>query len=81
MTFDWYSSEVTISLLRKLPPGILHFARTQSIYHIIAKGGEETIRQALAPAEPVVCDLVPLTLEEIFIYELEGLGYDSNVFA
>ena len=60
---------------------ILHFAKTQSIYHIIAKGGEETIRQALAPAEPVVCDLVPLTLEEIFIYELEGLGYDSNVFA
>ena len=60
---------------------ILHFDRTQSIYHIIAKGEEDAIRAALAPQNPVVCDMVPLTLEEIFIYELEGLGYDSNVFA
>ena len=60
---------------------ILHFDRMQSIYHIIAKGDEETIRNALAPQDPVVCDMIPLTLEEIFIYELEGLGYDSNVFA
>jgi ABC-2 type transport system ATP-binding protein len=60
---------------------ILHFAKTQSIYHIIAKGDEDTIRKALAPQNPVVADMIPLTLEEIFIYELEGLGYDSNVFA
>lgn len=60
---------------------ILHFDKMQSIYHIIAKGDEETIRAALAPHNPLVADLIPLTLEEIFIYELEGLGYDSNVFA
>ncbi|MBQ4466061.1 MAG: ABC transporter ATP-binding protein [Oscillospiraceae bacterium] len=60
---------------------ILHFDKMQSIYHIIAKGDENTIRTALAPHHPLVADLIPLTLEEIFIYELEGLGYDSNVFA
>ncbi len=60
---------------------ILHFDKMQSIYHIIAKGDEETIRTALAPHNPLVADLIPLNLEEIFIYELEGLGYDSNVFA
>ena len=60
---------------------ILHFDRMQSIYHIIAKGDEATIRAALEPQHPLVADLIPLTLEEIFIYELEGLGYDSNVFA
>ena len=59
---------------------ILHFEKTQSIYHIIAKGSEEQIHQALAPYEPVVADLIPLSLEEIFIYELEVLGYDSKVF-
>ncbi len=59
---------------------ILHFEKTQSIYHIIAKGSEEQIHQALAPHEPVVADLIPLSLEEIFIYELEVLGYDSKVF-
>ena len=60
---------------------ILHFQQSQSIYHIIAKGDEAAIRQALAPFHPVVADLVPLSLEEIFIYELEVLGYDSQVFA
>lgn len=59
---------------------ILHFEKTQSIYHIIAKGSEEQIHEALAPYEPLVADLIPLSLEEIFIYELEVLGYDSKVF-
>ena len=62
-------------------PEILHFSRTQSIYHIIAKGEEADIRAALEPFHPVVADMIPLTLEEIFIYELEVLGYDSQVFA
>lgn len=60
-------------------PEILHFSRNESIYHIIAKGSEEVIRQAIAPFEPVVADLIPLSLEEIFIYELEVLGYDSQI--
>ena len=60
---------------------ILHFEKSQSIYHIIAKGSEEEIHQALAPFEPLIADLIPLSLEEIFIYELEVLGYDSQVFA
>lgn len=62
-------------------PEILHFSNTQSIYHIIAKGEEADIRKALEPYHPVVADMIPLTLEEIFIYELEVLGYDSKVFA
>ena len=59
---------------------ILHFEKTQSIYHIIAKGSEEQIHQSLNPYEPLIADLIPLSLEEIFIYELEVLGYDSKVF-
>ncbi len=62
-------------------PEILHFSNSQSIYHIIAKGDEATVRKALAPYDPIVADLIPLSLEEIFIYELEVLGYDSKVFA
>lgn len=62
-------------------PEILHFSQNHSIYHIIAKGDEATIRKALEPYNPVVADLIPLSLEEIFIYELEVLGYDSQVFA
>lgn len=57
---------------------VMHFEQSSSVCYIIAKGTEEELRQCLAPIDPVVLDVIPLTLEEIFIYELEVLGYDSN---
>ena len=57
---------------------IMHFEKNQSVYHIIAKGSEEELREKLAPMKPILFDIIPLSLEEIFVYELEVLGYDSN---
>ncbi|MBR0142038.1 MAG: ABC transporter ATP-binding protein [Ruminococcus sp.] len=57
---------------------ILHFERSQSIYYIIIKNDEETIKAYFAPKNPLLLEIIPLTLEEIFIYELEVLGYDSR---
>lgn len=57
---------------------ILHFEKNQSVYHIIAKGDVEDIKEKLQPKDPVVLDIIPLSLEEIFIYEMEALGYDFN---
>lgn len=57
---------------------ILHFEKNQSVYHIIAKGDVEEIKEKLRPKHPVVLDIIPLSLEEIFIYEMEALGYDFN---
>ena len=57
---------------------VMHFERSMSVCHIIIKGDEERIKTVLAEKDPVVLDIVPLTLEEIFIYELEVLGYDSS---
>ena len=58
--------------------GILHYDRSQSVHYIIMKGSEKEIREKFAEKSPVVLDLIPLTLEEIFIYEMEGLGYDAG---
>lgn len=57
---------------------ILHFEKNQRVYHIIAKGDVEDIKEKLQPKDPVVLDIIPLSLEEIFIYEMEELGYDFN---
>ncbi len=57
---------------------ILHFERSQSIYYIIAKGEADTLKAYFAPKKPLLFEIIPLTLEEIFIYELEVLGYDSS---
>lgn len=58
--------------------GILHYSRSQSIHYIIMKGSEEEIRAKLSEKDPIVLDLIPLSLEEIFIYEMEGMGYDAG---
>lgn len=57
---------------------ILHYERTGSVCYLIIKGSEEEIRENLKVKKPLVLDIVPLSLEEIFIYEMEGLGYDSS---
>ena len=57
---------------------ILHYERTGSVCYLIVKGPEEEIREKLKVKKPLVLDIIPLTLEEIFIYEMEGLGYDST---
>lgn len=57
---------------------ILHFETVGSVVNLIARGTEEELRAALEKRNPKLLDLVPLTLDEIFIYEMEGYGYDAN---
>jgi ABC-2 type transport system ATP-binding protein len=57
---------------------ILHFEENGSVIHIIIKGDTDLIKEKLQEKKPLVLDMIPLTLEEIFIYEMEGLGYDCT---
>lgn len=49
-----------------------------SVMHIIARGDREKVRAAVEKHSPKLYDEIPLSLEEIFIYEMEVLGYDSS---
>ncbi|MDE7364231.1 MAG: ABC transporter ATP-binding protein [Ruminococcus sp.] len=75
---DGTAKEYTREQLSAEGLDILHFEKNQSIYYIIAKGEMQELEKFFAPKNPVVLELIPLSLEEIFIYELEVLGYDSN---
>lgn len=57
---------------------ILHTEANGSVFHIIARGDREKIRAAVEKLSPKLYDEVPLSLEEIFVYEMEVLGYDSS---
>lgn len=57
---------------------MLHYDRNHSVHYIIMKGDEKTVREKLSEYKPVVLDIIPLSLEEIFIYEMEGMGYDAQ---
>ncbi len=57
---------------------VLHIENTGSITHLIVRGEREKVRAAVEKLSPKLYDEVPLSLEEIFIYEMEVLGYDSS---
>lgn len=64
----------------KLPPEykVLHMSNTGRVYTMIVKGNPKEIVQAIVTDQgrPVVVDALPLTLEEIFIYEMGGEDYE-----
>ena len=54
---------------------ILHDSATGKMHTLILRGNAETLAAYLKAANPQFMDLVPLSLEEIFIYELGGADY------
>ena len=58
-------------------PGItpLHHSTTGRVHTFILRCGQQAAEQAAKAVSPVFYDILPLTLEEIFIYELGGADY------
>ena len=56
--------------------GLLNISKTGSVYNLIIKGNSEEILSKLKEMSPILLERISLTLEEVFIYELGGLGYD-----
>ncbi len=69
-----FSGEFPEELKDKLE--ILHLSKIGSVYTAIIKGESEKIAEKIKEYNPMVFDKVSLTLEEVFIYELGGLGYE-----
>ncbi len=64
--------------LPQLPHGIDILHRTQAgrVHTLIIRGEQDQIRAQIASMQPILLDVLPLTLEEIFIYELGGEEYE-----
>lgn len=57
---------------------ILTIDQKNGLTNIIVRGdADESLKQVKAK-DPRFCDLIPLSLEEIFIYEMEALKYDHS---
>lgn len=52
------------------------FEQRGRMISMIVRGKREEIERQIALMEPLYAELLPLTLEEIFITEMEVLGYD-----
>ena len=71
-----FDREITADDLPELD--VKYISVTGSLTDIIAAGGAEKVRAAVEKLSPKLCDLTKLSLKEIFIYEMEGVGYDGS---
>lgn len=54
---------------------ILHKSSVGRVYTYIIRGKSEEIQRRMTICDPLLMEAIPLTLEEIFIYELGGADY------
>ena len=68
-----FSEEYDISRFEGI--NILDFNKKGSVANMIVRGDREEVQQKIFAMCPLLCEILPLTLEEVFIYELEAKGY------
>lgn len=57
---------------------IMKKSQKGSVITLTVRGEAEVNREILEKGNPIFCEVVPLTLEEVFIGEMEAVGYDHN---
>lgn len=73
-------SKIQVALKQGVPTlpeefEILHMSNLGRVYTVIVRGNPLEAKKALEQTEPLLIDVLPLTLEEIFIYEMGGADY------
>lgn len=67
----------------KLPEGfkVLHSSNIGRVHTLIVRGNPEEAAKLLSEdAQKTIVDVLPLSLEEIFIYEMGGVDYEVKDF-
>lgn len=57
---------------------IIRYRQEGSVANMIINGDRDTTVEKLSKLNPLVLDVLPLTLEEVFTYEMEALGYEFD---
>ena len=75
---DMQGNTVKLQIVGETPQGlnILHESSSGRLNTLIVRGTAHEVEQAVAAVKPAYFDVLPLSLEEIFIYELGGVNYE-----
>ena len=57
---------------------VLHESSSGRLKTLVVRGDAQEIARKVQAAEPAYFDVLPLSLEEIFIYELGGVNYETR---
>ena len=68
---------VKLQMVGDAPEGlnILHSTASGRLNTLVVRGAPEEVQAKVAACKPAYFDILPLSLEEIFIYELGGVNY------
>ena len=75
---DMQGSTVKLQLVGDAPADlpILHETASGRLRTLVVRGSAEDVAAKVAAGNPAYFDVLPLSLEEIFIYELGGVNYE-----
>ncbi len=75
---DMQGATHKLQIVGPVPEGleILHESSSGRLVTLIVRGSAQEIEEKAAAANPAYFDVLPLSLEEIFIYELGGVNYE-----
>jgi len=76
ISFERNRAEAMQAELEKL--NLVSLEKRGSLYTLVARGNEADLSEALNTLTPVFVEFIPLTLEEIFIAEMEERGYEFD---
>ncbi len=57
---------------------VLNFVKRGSVANLIVRGNRDETVAKLSELSPILLDVLPLSLEEVFTYEMEALGYTAG---
>ena len=77
---DMQGNTVKLQMVGDVPEGleILHQSSTGRLQTLVVRGNAREVEARVAASEPMFYDILPLSLEEIFIYELGGVNHEIN---
>jgi len=75
---DMQGTTLKLQLVGEIPEGlnVLHQTASGRLNTLIVRGTQDEVEEIVAATNPAYYDILPLSLEEIFIYELGGVNYE-----
>ena len=57
---------------------VLEFTKHGSVSSLIVRGDRALTERKIRSMQPALCEILSLSLEEVFVYEMDALGYEFN---
>ena len=72
-----YTNPIDVKVLHDLDP--MYFDKRGNVYMLVLKGDLDDKMSRIKETLPVLCEEIPITMEEVFVYEMEANGYGTSI--